>query len=75
MFEDRGNSDPALGGCSMTEAQAERLAWAIVENRIFPHIHERGLAVPAVEAIKLALMNAYNDGWEVGFEEGRNEWR
>jgi len=59
----------------MTEAQAERFAWTIVESRIIPHIHERGLAVPAVEAIKLALMSAYNDGWEVGFEEGKQDWR
>jgi hypothetical protein len=59
----------------MTEAQAERIALSIVNNRVVPNLLDRGLAWAAVEAIKLALMNAYNDGWEVGFEEGRNEWR
>ena len=62
----------------MTEAQAYELAWTVVEKHVkriaasTPSESGRvGSATPLAEAVKEALMSAYNDGWENGFEEGQ----
>ena len=51
----------------MTEAQALQLALALFHRapvRVIPKDE-------IIEEIKEALMCAYNDGWENGFEEGK----
>jgi hypothetical protein len=48
----------------MTESQALELA---------RKVYDETLRLRRIEPIKEALMEAYNDGWENGFEEGAHQ--
>lgn len=59
----------------MTEAQASELARALLQRATAATGAFLEIATVLEEEIKNAIMQAYNDGWEGGYEEGKEDMR